>query len=176
MGYSRSLTSNGNPCRELWELVFLKENIMEQYIITPLHSVGEIRFGMERADARKILGEFSEYKNHQQDNNTADSFDICQVFYDDDNRVEFIMFHGLDEVELRWGNKTLNNMTKDELFEFFSTLDEDLAIETDEESFESNKLGIACYFVSDIYFDEEGNEKEYDKLETISFAIANYWK
>jgi hypothetical protein len=38
------------------------------------------------------------------------------------------------------------------------------------------QFGIACYFVRDVQFDEEGNETEFDKVETISIAVKDYWK
>jgi hypothetical protein len=148
---------------------------MKQFIIEPLHSVGDIKFGMERSKVREFLGSYAEYKNNQEDNNTADCFDVCHVFYDESNRVEFVMFHALDNVELKWGNRLLNRMTKDELLEYFSEIDANLTVEPDGESIESNKFGIACYFVTDICFDEEDNEEEFEKLETISVAIENYW-
>ena len=151
----------------------------KKFIITPLVSVGEIEFGMDRNKAREVLGSYSEYRNRQEDNNTADCFEICQVFYDECNCVEFVMFHALDQIELIWDKTTLTAMTKPELVSFFSEQDEDLVIEDYGYgiiSIESNALGIACYFVKDICFDDHGNEKEIDKVETMSFAVKNYWK
>ncbi|MCL1981958.1 MAG: hypothetical protein FWG53_02540 [Clostridiales bacterium] len=148
---------------------------MRKFAIKPLISVGEIKFGMDRSSVREILGDYSEYRNRPEDVNTADSFDICQVFYSESDGVEFIMFHELDDIELRWGNQALNNMTKDELVSFFTLLDDNLSIEADMVSFESNKLGVACYFVKDIDFDEDDNEIEFEKVETISFAIKDFW-
>ncbi|MCL1809040.1 MAG: hypothetical protein FWG42_04620 [Clostridiales bacterium] len=152
---------------------------MRQFVIKPLVSVGDIEFGMDRREAREILGECEEYRNRPEDVNTADSFDICQVFYSESDKVEFIMFHELDGIELRWGDQMLNEMTKDELFSFFTPLDESLSVEDDVEgdmvSFESNALGVACYFVKDIDYDEDDNEIEFEKVETISFAVENFW-
>ena len=149
---------------------------MKQFTIKPLYSVGNIKFGMERSKVRELLGGYSEYKNRQDDSNTADCFDICHVFYNESNGVEFVMFHMLDEIEIMWENKTLNHMAKGELIALFQTLDENLVIEADGVSFESNKLGIACYFEMDIRFGEDGNEEEFEKLETISVAVENYWR
>jgi len=148
---------------------------MQKFIIKPLVAVGNINFGMERSEARKILGDYSEYKNRQTDINTADCFAVCQVFYDDNNCVEFIMFHNLNDIELQWEDRIISDMTKDELISFFSERDDNLDIEIGTVSFESNKLGVACYFVKDVYFDAEENEIEFDKVETISFAGENYW-
>ena len=151
----------------------------KQFIIDPLVSVGEIKFGMERGKVRGILGEYSEYRNQQEDINTADCFKICQVFYNENNAVEFIMFHVLDKVELIWDKKFLTKMTKLEIIDFFSELDENLFIENYGYGIigiESNLLGIACYFVKDISSDADGNEIEVDKVETISIAVKNYWK
>ena len=148
---------------------------MKQFVVTPCVSVGDIYFGMERSKVREILGSYTEYKNFPTDNNTADCFDLCQAFYNDNNCVEFIMFHSLSDVELKWEETIISNMTKDEIITFFYERDGNLNMETGMVSFESNKLGVACYFVSDIYFDEVGNEIEFDKVETISFAIENFW-
>ena len=150
--------------------------MINQYIITPLISVGRIKFGMERNKVREILGEYSEYRNRQEDNNTADCFDTCQVFYNENNGVEFIMFHALDKIELQCRNEILSKMSKDELISFLKGLDENIRFDDDMERFESNSFGIACYVTQDIQFDENGNEIEFDKVETISFAIKNYWK
>ena len=101
----------------------------KQFLIKPLISVGEIKFGMKRNEVRSILGNYSEYKNRQTDTNTADCFDICQVSYNKDNCVEFIMFHELSEVELKCGNKILTKMTKDELILYISEIDKDIDLE-----------------------------------------------
>jgi len=149
---------------------------MKQFVISPLISVGEVEFGIDRSKAREILGDYSEYRNNPDDINTADCFDVCQVFYNERNGVEFVMFHELDDVELIWEDQILNKMTKMELFSYFMLLDVNLRIEDDMVSFESNELGVACYFVEDICFDEDDNEIEFDKVETISFAVKDFWK
>ena len=151
----------------------------KQFLITPTVSVGEIMLGMDRDDVRGILLDYSEYKNQHDDGNTADCFEICQVFYNDENKAEFIMFHALDEVELLWGESLLTDMTKDQLVCFFSALDPDIFVEDYGYgiiSIESNRLGVACYFVKDIETDESGNDVEVDKVETISVAVKDYWK
>ena len=151
----------------------------KQFLITPTVSVGEIMFGMDRDAVRDILVHHSEYKNHQEDGNTADCFETCQVFYNEENKAEFVMFHALDEVELLWGENSLTDMTKDQLVCFFSALDPDIFIEDYGYgiiSIESNLLGVACYFVKDIATDESGNEVEIDKVETISVAVKDYWQ
>lgn len=148
----------------------------KQFIIIPLVSAGEIKFGMEREKVRGILGNYSEYRNRQEDSNTADCFDICQVFYNENDCVEFIMFHALDKIELKYENKILTKMSKDELISFLLSLDENISFDADMERCESNAFGIACYFVRDIYIDEEGNENEFDRVETISVSIEDYWK
>jgi len=151
---------------------------MKKFDIIPLISVGEIKFGMERDKVREILGTFKEYKNRKEDNNTADCFELCQVFYDDNNCAEFIMFHNLDNVELVYKNNVLSKMEKSDIILFFSNLDENLLVEDYGQgiiSIESNVYGIACYFVKDIILENDGTEKEIDKIETISVAVKNYW-
>ena len=151
-----------------------------QFIINPLISVGEIQFGMDRRKVREILGEYSEYRNREEDVNTADSFDICHVFYSESDKVEFIMFHTFDDIELKWDSQELTKMTKPELVSLFSSLDEKLSYEydyyeTNIVSIVSNALGIACYFETDVDFDEDDNEIETDIVATISFAIKDFW-
>ena len=148
----------------------------KQFVITQNVSVGKIEFGMERTKVREILGECSEYRNRQEDDNTADCFDICQVFYSKNNTVEFIMFHTLDKIDLVWDKKILTSMSKFELISFFLELDKDLFIEDYGHgtiSIESNTLGVACYFGKNICFHNDGNE--FDKVETISIGIKDYW-
>jgi len=152
---------------------------MKKISVTPLVSAGEIKFGMERVRAREILGNFSEYKNHPDDTNTADCFELCHLFYGNDDIVEFIMFYRLDKVEISWGEKILTNMSKAELVDFFSKIDMELSVENygyGIVSFASNSLGIACSFMEDLEFDEDGNEAEIEKVETISLAVRDYWK
>jgi hypothetical protein len=155
--------------------------MMRQFIIKPLISVGEIEFGMDRSKVREILGEYAEYRNREEDVNTADSFDLCHVFYSEINKVEFIMFHSLDDIELLWENQELTKMTKAELVSYFTLLDENLSFEYDYHetnivSIVSNALGLACYFEKDFDFDEDDNEIETDIVATISFAIKDFWK
>ena len=150
--------------------------MIRRFEVTPTRSVGDIGFGMKRSEVRSLLGGFSEYRNRPKDKNTADCFDICQAFYSDDDDLEFIMFHELDDIELKCEGKTLNKMTKDELFSLFKKLDPDISIETGNVSFESNKLGVACFFENESVTGPDGKRHDIDKLETISFAIKDFWK
>jgi len=149
------------------------------FIITPLVSIGDIKFGMSRVNVRETLGTFSEYKNNKKDNNTVDCFDICQAFYDENDCVECTMFHSLDKIKLFWQDVCLTDLTKPSLISFFSKSDENLFIEDygyGVISIESNALGFACYFQPDVIFDDEGNETVVDKIESISVAVKDYWK
>jgi hypothetical protein len=151
----------------------------KSFNIIPLVCAGGIKFGMKRSKVRELLGNYSEYKNHPEDTNTADCFDVCHVFYSEADDAEFIMFHALDKIELLWNGEVLTAKSKNELVSFFAGLDETLSVEDYGQgaiSIESNELGVACYFSEDIDFDEEGNETAIDKVETISVAVKNYWK
>ena len=152
-----------------------------QINIKPLISVGEIEFGMDRGKVREVLGEYSEYRNRKEDANTADSFDVCHAFYSEKDKIEFIMFHSFDDIELILENQILNKMTKPELVSFFTLRDENLSFEydyyeTDIVSIASNSLGIACSFAKDINYDENDNEIESDIVEAICFAVKDFWK
>jgi len=149
------------------------------FIITPLVSVGDIKIGMNRVKVRENLGNYSEYRNSKEDSNTADCFDICQVFYDKNDCVECIMFHSLDKIKLFWEDVCLTDMTKPDIILFFTKIDKDLFIEDygySIISIESNALGFACYFQTDVIFNDDGNETVIDKIESISVAVKDYWK
>ena len=151
----------------------------KQFDINPFISVGEIKFGMMCSEVREKLGEYSDYKNRAKGNKTADCFDLCHVFYDEEQCAEFIVFHALDEINLFWEANALSEMTKQKLISFFSERDNNLLVEDYGHGIvgiRSNQFGIACYFTKNISTDEAGSEMEIDKVETISIAAKNYWK
>jgi hypothetical protein len=149
---------------------------MKKFVINSCVSVGEIKLGMERDEARKLLGKFEEDYN-----DIADLFDVCKALYNDNDKLEFVEFHisGVDNFEIIFQDKILNKMSQDELISFFESMDQDLFIEnygSGIASIISNEFGIACSFKVDIEFDEDGNDTEVILLETISVAIKDYWK
>ena len=147
--------------------------------VKPLVFAGEIEFGMKRDLVRKNLGDFSEYKHNKDDLITVDKFKFCKVFYSKDDNAEFIMFHSLPYLSINMDGTILTDMTKEEIISYFKKLDDNLEIENYEQgiiSIVSNANGVACYFTNEITIDEQNNEVIKDKVETISFAIKNYWK
>ena len=147
--------------------------------ITPFVSVGDVIFGMDRDVVRNIFGDFLEYKCFADDLNTADCFDICIAHYDMNNKIDFISFHDLNNVELNFGQTVLTSMNKEEIIKFCAEQDKNLMIEDygyGVVSVESNEIGVACYFETDTATDENGNRIVIDKVATISFAIKDFWK
>ncbi len=64
---------------------------MLKWIAKPLKEVNGIRFGMSRADVRKILGrQYNEFRKSKLSKNTTDDFGICHVFYDSDDMCEAV--------------------------------------------------------------------------------------
>ena len=55
--------------------------------VTPLVSVGRIKFGMNRSDVRQILGgDFVEFRKSKFSKNTSDDFHFLHVYYDVDDK------------------------------------------------------------------------------------------
>lgn len=66
---------------------------VERIEIYPLIGIGQVKLGDNRESVRKIMGgSFSTYKNTENSVNYTDAYlnDSFQVFYDKDDRVEFI--------------------------------------------------------------------------------------
>jgi len=156
---------------------------IKQIEIIPLVSAGDIWLGMERSEARQLLGKHKEYRQFPNDENTIDAFDFCHVAYTADNLVEFVMLHDFVNLQVYYNKQRLDNMSQSELISFFYDLDEDIDIESYTKgeivgivSFESNKLGVAAYWERDVEYLEDGSEIWQDKLASISVAIRDYWK
>ncbi len=56
----------------------------------PLKEVNGVKFGMNRAEVRQILGEAKEFKKSKYSVNTTDDFGFCHVFYDENDKCEAI--------------------------------------------------------------------------------------
>lgn len=67
---------------------------------TPLVNVGPIKFGMDRAAARKAAGgDFKEFKKTPFSKTTSDDFGAFHVYYDAEDKVEAIeIFEGDIEI------------------------------------------------------------------------------
>ena len=58
--------------------------------VVPLKEVNGIKFGMKRAEVRKILGEAREFKKSKFSKITTDDFGFCHVFYNTNDECEAV--------------------------------------------------------------------------------------
>lgn len=150
---------------------------MKMYNIILGKSAGDIVFGMSRSEARKLLGEYREFKNSQVEMNSLDQFTFCILGYDKENKVDFVSFNLFKDIELKLENRVISSMTALELLAYISKLDKAIEIETGGAGFESNTLGIAAFFEKTPANDESNKEEiVYDKLGAITVAVPGYWK
>ena len=133
---------------------------MKTFRIELLTRVGEFFFGMAREDARKILGEYSEFKKSKFSKNTSDDYKICHIYYDTQNKVEAIEFFRDMDVELELNNIALFEREYIDLANYVKGFDAGVEIKSD--GFVSKK-GISVYAPS-------------GKTETILLTSENYWQ
>lgn len=140
------------------------------------YSAGNINFGISRDDARKLLGEYREFKDPIIDVNSFDQFNFCQLGYDGNDKVEFICFDIREGVVLKLNNKTISGMTALRLLAFIKELDPAVEIEKGGGAFESNTLGLAAYFECEpVTLLSTEEETIAEVLKTISVATKGYW-
>ena len=77
---------------------------MPKFVINSLVSVGNIRFGENREEVRKKLGDFKEFKKSKFSKNTTDDFKNFHVYYTSDNKVEAVEFFPGSELEFEGKN------------------------------------------------------------------------
>jgi len=114
---------------------------MHKFEIIPYNKVGDISFKMKRANVRKLLGEFSEFKKSKSSEKTTDDFKFCHVFYDKEDKVEAVEF--FEESGLVYEGKKLFSMSYNELLQFvkekkFDYNDDDTGVIIED-------IGIAAY-------------------------------
>ena len=56
----------------------------------PTVSVNGVTFGMSREKVRSLLGTATEFYKCKDDINTTDDFEVCHVFYDENDKCEAI--------------------------------------------------------------------------------------
>ena len=56
----------------------------------PTVSVNGVTFGMSREKVRSLLGTATEFYKCKDDVNTIDDFEVCHVFYDENDKCEAI--------------------------------------------------------------------------------------
>jgi|GEM_PF-1190378 len=149
---------------------------MKTYEIVLGRSAGDIVFGMPRSEARKLLGEYCEYKNTQVEMNSFDQFAFCILGYDKDDRVDFASFNLFENIELKLENKIISNMTALQLLAYISKLDKTVEIEAGGAGFQSNAMGIAAFYEESPATDDSfQKEISYDRMESIAVAVPGYW-
>ena len=79
---------------------------MERWDLKPLESVGVLSFGMDREEARKLLGDkFTVFRKNKFSKNTTDDYGKFHVYYTPDDKVEAVEF--FEGVEIDLDGKTI---------------------------------------------------------------------
>ncbi len=128
---------------------------MKQIQVKPLVSVGDIRFGMERAKVRSILGTAEEFKKTSSSKNTTDDFGFCHVYYDENDKC--IAVELFNDVEVFIGSVSLFSSTFNELKTVLPDLQETKS------QYKSKEFSCGFYVPN-------------GEVETILFGIKNYYK
>lgn len=127
---------------------------MDKIIAKPLVEVGGVKFGMKRADVRKILGEATEFKKSKFSKNTTDDFGFCHVFYNTNDECEAIEIFDDIEVTVEGqvvfptsidsAKKVLKNLIKDEVG--YTDKEQSVGIYAPSSRMESILFGEAGYY------------------------------
>ena len=78
---------------------------MKKIIAKPLIGVGDVKFGMNRAEVRSIFGEATEFRKSKFSKATADDFGFCHVFYNVKDECEAIEI--FNDIEVVINNTTI---------------------------------------------------------------------
>ena len=114
---------------------------MTEIIVKPLKNAGDISFGMSRSKVREVLGEYREFKKSKFSSNTTDDFNICHLYYNQNNECEAIEF--FENVIIKIENEIVFPNEFDKICDILKRLDRNLEIE--EESCTSVKYSIGVY-------------------------------
>lgn len=72
---------------------------MKKITARPLIGVGDVKFGMKRAEVRFLFGEATEFKKSKLSKTTTDDFGFCHVFYNAKDECEAIeIFNDIEVV------------------------------------------------------------------------------
>jgi hypothetical protein len=127
---------------------------MDKMNVIPLNEVAGIKFGMKRADVRKIFGKATEFKKSKFSKITTDDFGFCHVFYDKNNQCEAVEI--FSEAEVYVDGKKVFPITLDEYSKNIGNL------QKDDDSYIDVKQSIGIYAPS-------GN------MESILFGNVGYY-
>lgn len=98
---------------------------MMKWNYTPLKSIGDISFGMSRADVRKKLNlEYKEFKKSELSDNTQDDFINFHIFYNKDNLVEAVEIFKND-IEITFNEEIIFPATINKIKEVFTSLEKE---------------------------------------------------
>lgn len=127
--------------------------------IVPLENVGGIRFGMTRADVRKLIGEpLTEFRKTRRSVNTTDDYGDFHVYYTADNTCEAVeLFGGCTACS---NGQVLFPLTRTEFVEWLRSIDS--GCETAECDALSVKMSVGASF-------------ENEKVVCVLFARNGYY-
>lgn len=128
---------------------------MMKFSFSPNKSVGEIEFGFNRLEIRKILSGFKgEFKKNRFSKNAADEFECCYVYYDINDKCNAVEFFAPSEI--CYSNKNLFELNIQELKSLFPDMVEEygnyyskkysVGISFDENIIESILVGCKDYY------------------------------
>ena len=128
---------------------------MEKWKLEPAVSIGNIKFGMDRAAVRQLYPEgFTEFKKTKFSKNTTDDFGRFHVYYTTDNKVDAVEVFDSIEVELNGvkifpvpvdiAEKILGSLEKDE--DCYIQADLSIGIYAPEKKAESILAGSKGYY------------------------------
>lgn len=87
---------------------------MERWELIPLKSIGKVKFGMGRDEARRLLGDnYTEFKKSKFSKNTTDDYTKFHVFYTSDNKVDAVEF--FEGIEIMLDGKVIFPISSDEI-------------------------------------------------------------
>ncbi|EIC19467.1 hypothetical protein [Thiorhodovibrio frisius] len=110
----------------------------------PYASLGGLKFSMDRADVRKLLGTPNkEFMKTAFSKNTTDGYLGFHIYYDTGNKVEAIEFTDDSSNNVVFQEVNLLTQSFQESVNFLSATDDELKIEND--GLVSSNLGLAIY-------------------------------
>ena len=133
-------------------------------------AIGKAKIGMKRDEVRSLFDDLEEWREtpYGYDHEVVyDSNDEFQIYYDENDCVNFILCTAMDEMSMD-GKKLNEDLFYDDLLAAAQELTSDIV--EDEVGFTSNQLGFgAC-----AYYDEDEPD-DVVQVENVQVAVKNYW-
>ncbi len=148
---------------------------MKTLHITLNKSVGEILFHKTtREEVRNLLGTFHPFESGGV---SYDQFDFCHVGYNSEGKADFVCLFDFSNIRLILEGRDLTTFTPLELYLYFQQKDPRLKAEYGPLGFESNSLGVGATFTKEPVISEDSETRMLcDAVDTIAFAVKDYWK